>query len=286
MENQMDLHNFIINLLNQGDPRLVEEALLDILGNSDQNNNNPTSIYNEFINNLLNQGDPRLVEQALLDILGNSDQNNNNPNSDSSTVTNSDSSTVTNSNDNNWSLPNVEVTNGFNHCWMAAVLSVLILLPDVKELLNLIFDVNLDEKWGPNMYDTINSKLQLLGIQCDQERDSTNMGNPHVLLTYLKDILPQFHFQGNDAQDKGVLLSLIGSYTTIKGIIYHNGIMSSNISMNTDQNVYHWKSIIRNPNGEWHKFDSLNGGYDHSTPISNEEAAVELLGKYILIISS
>ena len=94
----------------------------------------------------------------------------------------------------------------------------------------------------------------------------------------------RIYFHGLEAQDSECLLASI-IQPTVKGIVYHTGNMSSNISMNSDQNVFHWKSIIRNPNGGWYNFDSANGGYNHSL-ITNQEAGEKLVGKHILIISS
>lgn len=322
-KNQMDYQEFLNNLFNQDqepDPNLVEEALSNIPKNSDPN---------ELLNSLLNEGIPNseLIQEALSNIPENGDQNKDNsstynsstdidtfmnslfegtdfflvedallnldraknPNSDNSTVSVLNDE-VTNSNNNNWSLPNVEVTNGNNHCWMAALLSVLILLPGCKEMLNELFGIKLNQKWGPAMYNTINSKLQSAEVTCDQERDSTNRGNPEILLIYLASICKQkssneINFHSLVTKDADYLLGLI-SNPTIKGIVYHDGNMSSNISMNIDQNVSHWKSIIKNPNGGWHNFDSLNGGYDHDhcLSITNKKDVVELLGKRILII--
>jgi hypothetical protein len=182
------------------------------------------------------------------------------------------------------------IKNGDGHCYLAATLGIITLIPGLTSGLNQIFrGIDLNRDWNSALYYSIQSKLNENEGITSNNTDESNFGDPLGFLGFLERYnffkYKQFMFNtiyelecglAENEIDLNIIVGIIFSERTFRG----ENLITSKLQ---DSNIKHWKSLIKTES-HFYLFDSIQGGYKPDVMYSFHEAFVMLLNKPIYII--
>ena len=184
-------------------------------------------------------------------------------------------------------IPNIG--NGESHCYLAATLGIITLIPGLTSRLNQIFRINLNRDWNSALYYSIQFKLNENEGLTSNNTDESNFGDPLGFLGFLERYnffkYKQFLFNTMYELESGLAKNDI-ELNIIVGIIFSEGTFRGEnliTSKLQDSNINHWKSLIKTES-DFYLFDSIQGGYKPDVRYSFHEAFVMLLNTPIYII--
>ena len=185
------------------------------------------------------------------------------------------------------------IENGNNHCYLAAPLGIIILIPGLIDILNSIFRIDLNGDWNSVLYYSIQFKLNECKGYSSNNTCINDFGDPQGLLGFLEQykLFKYRQFIFNDIESLHLGIAMINvDLDKIVGIIFSevtfieedvNNLRS--VCRLQNSNINHWKSLIKD-SSDFYLFDSIKRGYNPDVRYSFNDAFEMLLRKPFYII--